>query len=70
MNYSILIGILCGVIVAISMTKGIQCHICNTKLPVFRKPTSFRQMLKGGWTCPKCGTEVDKHGEKIKLNIS
>ena len=30
-----------------------------------RKPTSFRQAAWGGWTCSKCGCEIDKWGIEI-----
>ena len=30
-----------------------------------RKPTSFRQAAWGGWTCFKCGCEIDKWGIEI-----
>ena len=44
----------------------IVCPRCGETLPKFRKPTSLRQTLWGGWTCKKCGCEVDKWGKEIK----
>jgi hypothetical protein len=41
------------------------CPGCDTPMPAFRWPTSFRQALRGGWTCENCGTEVDRHGMEI-----
>ena len=38
------------------------CPTCGTPVPAFRKPTSLRQALKGGWTCSGCGTEMDRFG--------
>ncbi len=37
-----------------------KCPSCGTDIPTFRRPKNFRQMMWGGWTCEKCGTEVDK----------
>jgi hypothetical protein len=45
-----------------AMSSGRSCPNCDAKLPVFRKPTSLRQMLWGGWTCEVCKTEVDRSG--------
>ena len=39
-----------------------KCPACATPVPKFRKPASTRQMLWGGWTCPKCGIELDRRG--------
>ena len=41
------------------------CPRCKTQLAVARKPLTRRQALWGGWTCPTCGTEVDKWGREI-----
>lgn len=43
----------------------IGCPGCDTPMPAFRRPTSFRQALWGGWTCENCGTEVDRHGVEM-----
>jgi predicted RNA-binding Zn-ribbon protein involved in translation (DUF1610 family) len=37
-----------------------KCPSCGTDLPTIRRPKTFRQMMWGGWTCDKCGTEFDK----------
>jgi hypothetical protein len=42
-----------------------KCPSCATQQPLWRQPTSFRQLLRGGWTCPDCGTEMDRHGNAI-----
>ena len=42
-----------------------NCPTCGTKQPAIRKPTSFRQAIRGGWTCTNCGTEIDRHGHSI-----
>jgi transposase len=41
------------------------CPDCGEPLPKVRKPANRRQMLWGGWTCPKCGCEVDRKGRKV-----
>lgn len=44
----------------------VKCPKCAATAPQFRKPTSMRQMLWGGWTCPRCGCEMDKYGNRIE----
>jgi hypothetical protein len=34
-------------------------------MPVTHKPTTKRQILWGGWTCPQCRCEMDKQGREI-----
>ena len=41
------------------------CHHCQTPAPQIRKPANRRQFLWGGWTCPRCGHELDKYGHPI-----
>lgn len=38
------------------------CIECDTPMPTFRKPASWRQAMWGGWTCAECGFELDKWG--------
>ncbi|HTU19643.1 MAG TPA: hypothetical protein VMG10_16400 [Gemmataceae bacterium] len=43
------------------------CTQCGTPMPMmFRKPTSWRQAMWGGWTCAECGFELDKWGRPIE----
>jgi hypothetical protein len=42
-----------------------SCPQCGTARPETRRPTSFRQLWWGGWTCSNCGCEMDKYGEQI-----
>lgn len=42
-----------------------SCPECGAALPVVRWPTSWRQILWGGWTCKRCGAEVDRWGRKV-----
>jgi hypothetical protein len=46
--------------------KLIVCPRCGATAPPIRKPTSLRQALWGGWTCNKCGCEIDKWGKAIE----
>lgn len=41
------------------------CPVCHGDVPAFRRPTSFRQALWGGWTCETCGTDLDRNGMKL-----
>lgn len=42
-----------------------RCTDCGTPPPAFRKPANRQQMLWGGWTCAKCGLELDKYGRPV-----
>lgn len=44
------------------------CPRCTDPLPIMRIPRTRQQMSWGGWTCKKCGCEVDKHGKEIAPN--
>ena len=41
----------------------VACPKCGEPMPRVRKPTSLRQALMGGWTCARCGTEMDRWGQ-------
>ena len=43
----------------------VHCKHCDEPMPPIRVPANFRQAMWGGWTCPRCGLEVDKWGEPI-----
>jgi hypothetical protein len=43
-----------------------RCSACGESMPAFRKPANFKQTLWGGWTCPKCGVELDKWGRPVE----
>lgn len=38
------------------------CPRCNTALPRFRKPSSAREAMLGGWSCPSCGAKIARNG--------
>jgi hypothetical protein len=47
--------------------KQAVCSQCGTAMPMmFRKPTSWRQAMWGGWTCAECGFELDKWGRPLE----
>ena len=48
------------------LRKPVFCPRCKTKLPRIRIPKNARQSAFGGWTCPKCGCEVDRNGKEVK----
>jgi hypothetical protein len=43
-----------------------KCPNCGEPMPRFRKPANRRQFLWGGWTCTKCGCEMDRRGRRIE----
>lgn len=45
--------------------KAVSCPKCGAAMPLFRKPTSVRQGMFGGYTCPACGTEMDAAGRPM-----
>ncbi len=65
------IGIIGGIIGGLSvvvyafMLPQRKCPDCGEPLPRSRKPTNKRQAMWGGWTCSKCGCEVDRKGKKV-----
>ncbi len=46
----------------------VKCPECGEDAPKVRIPKNFPQAMFGGWTCSKCGTEMDKWG-KVKVKI-
>ena len=42
------------------------CAECGAPAPKIRKPANRRQRLRGGWTCPECGCEMDRRGRKVE----
>ena len=43
----------------------VSCPKCRTRAPFFRKPASGSQAMWGGYTCPNCGTQMDKWGREL-----
>ena len=46
--------------IGLNLSTDMKCPSCNEPLPTFRRPKNFRQIMWGGWTCEKCGSEFDK----------
>jgi hypothetical protein len=46
-----------------------HCPNCDNKLPRFRSPQSGKQAMRGGWTCPNCGAEIDRSGKLIEKGV-
>ena len=43
----------------------VNCPACCSPIPQIRQPKSLSQAFWGGWTCAKCGCEMDKWGRLI-----
>jgi hypothetical protein len=43
----------------------VSCPRCATVMPALRWPTSFKQAMWGGWTCARCGCEIDRSGSAM-----
>ena len=71
MNLGITVAIIVPIIlmIAAGMQRKVNekcgCPECGTPVPRFRRPTSLRQALWGGWTCSNCSTEMDRFGDEI-----
>ena len=39
-----------------------RCSRCDRSIPFFSRRRSVRELVFGGWTCPKCGSEIDQLG--------
>jgi hypothetical protein len=46
----------------------VRCPRCDAKMPHIRVPMNERQETWVGWTCFKCGTEMDKWGKEVALS--
>ncbi len=68
--YPMLMGLLALGLLSGSSLSSPKCPTCETQQPAIRRPTSLRQLLRGGWTCAKCGTEIDRHGRAIDKTAS
>ena len=43
-----------------------RCPECNLPLPkVLRLPANLNRFFRGGWICPGCGCEVNRHGQEL-----
>lgn len=66
---SIAVTIVALMAMAVKMQRAVNakggCPDCATPVPLYRRPTSVRQALWGGWTCDRCGTEMDRLGDRL-----
>ena len=44
--------------------KQVNCPSCGMTQPRIRVPRSFHEAMWGGYTCPQCGTKMDKWGRE------
>ena len=68
--FPFLFGALSGggfVLIIVLFSPRRHCSQCDTELPRFRMPTSFRQAALGGWDCPTCHAQLDRNGS-VKKN--
>ena len=42
------------------------CPSCKEPLPRFRRPSSAREVVYGGWRCPHCKASVSPSGDLRK----
>ncbi len=69
------VGVVVGIYGTVSRNRwginlgDVVCPRCGTPLPKVREPRSLRQEIWGGWTCARCGTEVDKWGREVRGRV-
>lgn len=42
--------------------QAVHCARCGAEQPAVRRPANAQQALWGGYTCAKCGAELDRRG--------
>jgi hypothetical protein len=50
------------VLLAVLLSPRPPCPRCGTVPAPFRRPRSFSQAVRGGWTCAACGQPMDRRG--------
>lgn len=55
-----------AVIAALGVMRRARCGSCGLPQPIVRRPLNERQALWGGYTCRRCGTELDSSGAPIR----
>jgi hypothetical protein len=45
------------------LLRKVTCPKCGREQERRRKPARLTEFLEGGWTCPDCGTSMDKWGK-------
>jgi hypothetical protein len=64
----LLVGVIFGIFARSKWGVNVMpvvCPGCKTPQNYFRWPTSLKQALWGGYTCPNCHRELDKWGREI-----
>ena len=56
--FAFIIGIAIG-------RKNIICPKCKTPFQLGTSKRNFHQIMWGGWTCQKCGSEIDRKGNLV-----
>ena len=46
--------------------RRVECPNCGAEMPRVRRPTSGKQAMLGGYTCPTCQCEMDQWGRRIE----
>jgi hypothetical protein len=59
-------GAAAAVLFVAGATRKRNCPRCEMPLPALRQPRHRRQALHGGWTCGRCGCELDRRGKVIE----
>jgi|GEM_PF-2809977 len=54
-----------GVIAYALMQPRRHCPKCAQLLPLTRLPKTAREVLLGGWHCPKCNAKIDRKGSML-----
>jgi hypothetical protein len=62
---AVVVSVVVVVILMMAARNRRSCPRCSTEMPMLRRPTSAKQALWGGWSCPSCGQEMDRRGRAI-----
>lgn len=60
-----IVAAIAAVFVVSGMNRSVQCPKCGQQQPKIRTPSTWRQTVWGGWTCQKCGQEMDRRGKAV-----
>jgi transposase len=68
-GFAMLTAVVVSVVVVVMLMAAARnrrsCPRCSTQMPMLRRPTSAKQALWGGWSCPNCGHETDRQGRAL-----
>jgi hypothetical protein len=60
-----LAAVICVLMILGTLRGPVRCPRCLAMMRWIRKPANLRQRLWGGWTCPHCQCEMNRHGRAI-----